>query len=88
MSVKHVGVRELRGNLAERLKGSEPIVIEHHGQVVGIYMPIQSVDREKVAKALDRFHAVVERVLRESDITREELTDAFMVERADDASDD
>ncbi len=88
MSVKHVGVRELRGNLAERLKGSEPIVIERHGQVVGIYMPIQSVDREKVAKALDRFHAVVERVLRESDITREELTDAFMVERADDASDD
>jgi len=70
------------------LKGSEPIVIERHGQVVGIYMPIQSVDREKVAKALDRFHAVVERVLRESDITREELTDAFMVERADDASDD
>ncbi len=88
MSVKHVGVRELRGNLAEKLKGSEPIVIERHGQVVGIYMPIQPMDREKVAKALDRFHAVVERVLRESDITREELTDAFMVERADDASDD
>ncbi|MDQ2787567.1 MAG: hypothetical protein M3Y58_21480 [Chloroflexota bacterium] len=88
MSAKHVGVRELRGDLAEKLKGSEPIVIERHGQVLGIYLPIQPVDREKVGKALDRFHAAIERVLHESDITREELAEAFMVERADDASDD
>jgi len=88
MSVKHVGVRELRGDLAEKLKGSEPIVIERHGQVLGIYLPVQPVDREKVAKALDRFHAAIERVLRESDITREELAEAFMVEQVTDASDD
>ena len=47
MSVKHVGVRELRGDLAEKLKGSEPIVIERHGQVLGIYVPVQPVDRAK-----------------------------------------
>ena len=88
MSVKHVGVRELRSGLAEKLKGSEPIVIERHGQVLGIYVPVQQVDRAKVAKALDRFHAAIERVLRESDITREELAEAFMVERETDVSDD
>jgi hypothetical protein len=88
MSIKHVGVRELRGDLAEKLKGSEPIVIERHGQVLGIYLPVQPVDREKVGKALDRFHTAIARLLRESDITREELAEAFMIERADDAPDD
>jgi len=42
----------------------------------------------KVAKALDRFHAAMERVLRERDLTCEELAEALMVERAADASDD
>jgi hypothetical protein len=88
MSVKHVGVRELRADLAEQLKGSEPIVIERHGQVLGIYVPVQQVDRAKVAEALDQFHAAIERLLRESDITREELAEAFMVERHADESDD
>jgi len=88
MSVKHVGVRELRGDLAEKLKGSEPIIIERHGQVLGIYLPVQPVDRAKAAEALEQFHAVIERILRESDITREELADAFMFERTDDESDD
>ncbi len=88
MSVKHVGVRELRGDLAEKLKGSEPIVIERHGQVLGIYVPVQQVDRAKAAEALEQFHATIERILRESDITREELADAFMFERTEDESDD
>ncbi|MGI8855822.1 MAG: prevent-host-death protein [Thermomicrobiales bacterium] len=88
MSVKHVGVRELRGDLAEQLKGSEPIVIERHGQVLGIYVPVQPIDRVKAAEALDQFHAAIERLLRESDITREELAEAFMFERDTDESDD
>ncbi len=88
MSVKHVGVRELRGDLAEKLKGSEPIIIERHGQVLGIYVPVQQVDRAKVAEALEQFHAIIERVLRESDITREELVDTFMFERTEDESND
>jgi hypothetical protein len=88
MNVKHVGVRELRGDLAEKLKGSEPIVIERHGQVLGIYVPVQQVDRAKVAEALEQFHEAVERLLRESDITREELAEAFMFEREADESDD
>lgn len=88
MSVKHVGVRELRGDLAGKLKGSEPIIIERHGQVLGIHLPVQPVDREKAAEALEQFHAVIERILRESDITREELADAFMFERTEDESDD
>ncbi len=73
MSDKHVGVCELRGDLAEKLKGSEPIVIERHGQVLGIYLPIQQVDRAKAKEALEQFHALIDRILRESDITREEL---------------
>jgi alpha-D-ribose 1-methylphosphonate 5-triphosphate synthase subunit PhnI len=88
MSVKHVGVRELRGDLAEKLKGSEPIIIERHGQVLGIYVPVQQVDRAKVAEVLDQFHAAIERLLRESSITREELAAAFMVERDEDEPND
>ncbi|MDQ6601169.1 MAG: prevent-host-death protein [Chloroflexota bacterium] len=83
MSVKHVGVRELRGDLAEKLKGSEPIVIERHGQVLGIYVPVQQVDRAKAAEALEQFHALIDRIVRETDITREELAEAFMAERDD-----
>ena len=88
MALKHVGVRELRSDLSEHLKGSKPIVIERHGKVLGIYLPVEEVDREKVAAALDEFHAAIERVLQESDITREELAEAFMAERDPDASDD
>ncbi len=83
MNVKHVGVRELRGDLAEKLKGSESIVIERHGQVLGIYTPVQPVDREKVAEALDRFHEALEAALRESGMTREELADALDLTRKD-----
>jgi antitoxin (DNA-binding transcriptional repressor) of toxin-antitoxin stability system len=88
MSVKHVGVRELRADLAEKLKGSEPIVIERHGQVLGIYVPVQRIDRAKAAEALEQFHAVIDRIVRESDITREELAEAFMAERDEDEPDD
>ncbi len=73
MSVKHVGVRELRGDLAEKLKGSEPIVIERHGQVLGIYLPVQPLDREKLEAAYNEFQAALEEVLRQTGMTREEL---------------
>jgi hypothetical protein len=77
MTVKHVGVRELRSDLAEKLKGSEPIVIERHGQVLGIYIPVQQVDRAKVEEAFNEFQVAVEELLRESGMTREELADAL-----------
>lgn len=73
MSVKHVGVRELRADLAEQLKGSEPIVIERHGQVLGIYLPVQPIDREKVEVAYNEFQTALEEVLRQTGMTREEL---------------
>jgi antitoxin (DNA-binding transcriptional repressor) of toxin-antitoxin stability system len=73
MSVKHVGVRELRADLAEKLKGSEPIVIERHGQVLGIYVPVQPVDREKTEAAFNEFQSVLEEVLRQTGMTREEF---------------
>lgn len=88
MSIKHVGVRELRGDLAEKLKGSEPIIIERHGQVLGIYLPIQPVDREKVEAAFNDFQAAVEEVMRQTGIIREELAEAFMTERDEDVLDD
>ena len=77
MSVKHVGVRELRGDLAETLKGNDPIIVERHGQVVGIYMPVQTADREKVTDAIKRFNAAVEEVLRQTRMTRNELADSL-----------
>ncbi|HEY7908065.1 MAG TPA: hypothetical protein VIC60_04290 [Thermomicrobiales bacterium] len=83
MSVKHVGVRELRGDLAEKLKGSEPIVIERHGQVLGIYVPVQPVDRTKAEAAFNEFHEALEDVLRESGMTREELAEALDLTRKD-----
>ena len=81
MSVKHVGVRELRGDLAEKLKGSEPIIIERHGQVLGIYLPVQPVDREKVEAAFNDFQAALEEVLRQTGMTREELADELDLTR-------
>ena len=77
MTVKHVGVRELRGDLAEHLQGSKPIVIERHGKVLGIYLPVEEVDREKVAAAFNEFQSAVEEVLRQTGMTRDELADAL-----------
>lgn len=78
MAVKRVGVRELRKDLAEHLQGDDAIVIERHGQILGVYAP---VDREKVAAALQDFHAAVEAILRDTGMTRDELADALVVER-------
>jgi hypothetical protein len=43
-AVKHVGVRELREELAGNLQGNTPIVIERHGKVsVFIYRCRRSI---------------------------------------------
>jgi ActR/RegA family two-component response regulator len=83
MAVKHVGVRELRNDLAEHLQGSKPIVIERHGKVLGLYLPVQEVDWEKVEQAFNEFQSAVEEVLRQTGMTRDELADALTVEQID-----
>jgi hypothetical protein len=83
MSVKHVGVRELRNDLAEHLKASKPIVIERHGKVLGLHLPVQEVDSEKVEQVFTEFQSAVEEVLRQTGMTRDELADALTSEQID-----
>jgi hypothetical protein len=80
-AVKHVGVRELRKELAENLQGNRPIVIERHGKVIGLYLPVQEIDRKQVAAALEDFQVAVEDALRQSGMTREEFADALNLTR-------
>jgi hypothetical protein len=49
---------------------------------------VQQIDRAKAAEALEQFHILIDRIVRETDITREELAEAFMAERDEDAPDD
>jgi hypothetical protein len=88
MAVKHVGVRELRNDLAENLQGNETIVTKRHGKVIGLYLPVQEIDREKVAAALEEFQAAVNAALEQSGMTREEFANALDLTRPDDEAHD
>ena len=70
--MKSVGVREFRDHATTYLSGRDPIAINKHGRVIGYYVPVKR-DQEAVNKAVDRWHASVERLLDEIGMTDDEL---------------
>ncbi len=77
MALKEVGVRELREDLAEHLQATKPIIVKRHGKVVGLYLPVQEVDRENMEAAFNAVQDSIEEMLRQTGMTRGELADAL-----------
>ena len=67
--MKRVAVREVRDHATRYLGGDaalvdEALVVERHGQAVGLYIPTGTSQQESFAQALDRLQRTVERVIR------------------------
>jgi len=43
-----LGIREFRERLTELAHGDEPVVVTHHGKVLGRYVPARSKSAEKI----------------------------------------
>ena len=75
--MKRVGVREFRDHATRYLAGSEVLAVERHGQTIGFYVPTGASREENLAQALDRLEQMVQRVLAETGMTEDELSDLF-----------
>ncbi len=84
--MRHVGVREFRDKATAYLSGNEVLTVEKHGQPIGYYIPAPKVNPEETQEALARFNAAVKRLLNESGMTQEELSDFLDLTKPFDAS--
>src|SRR5437764_10821918 len=75
--VKRVGVREFRDHATQYLAGDEVLAIERHGQPIGFYIPTGARRQESFAQALERLEQTVQRVLAETGMSEEELSNLF-----------
>lgn len=77
--MKSVGVRDFRDHATKYLSGVEPLAVERHGRVIGLYFPVRA-DKDEARRALDRIDATVEELLARTGMTPEELAKAFETE--------
>jgi hypothetical protein len=79
--LKSVGVREFRDHATTYLSGSDPVAVSKHGQVIGFYIPVER-DREQVQRAIAKLGTTIDRILEESGMTEEELSQLFDLRRS------
>jgi hypothetical protein len=72
--MKNVGVREFRDHATSYLSGQEPVAVNKHGQVIGVYIPVKR-DQERIERALDRLGETVEAILEQTGMTEDELVE-------------
>lgn len=73
--MRHVGVREFRDKATAYLSGNEIVTVEKHGKPIGYYIPAPRASEEERQAALTQFNAAVQRFLKESGLTEDELAD-------------
>jgi PHD/YefM family antitoxin component YafN of YafNO toxin-antitoxin module len=76
-TLKTIGVREFREDLAEYLHSKEPVAVTKHGRTVGIFIP---TDEKRVEVALEEFKEAVSKVdelLERYQISEEEVMEEF-----------
>jgi hypothetical protein len=78
MMVKRVGVREFKDHANAFINAAEPLVIERHGQAVGVFLPIPRVDKAAAAEAADRLAETVTAIRTKLGMTEDEFIAAFL----------
>lgn len=79
--MKSIGVREFRDHATTYLSGSDPVAVSKHGQVIGFYIPLER-DEGEAQRAVARLGETVERVLKETGMSEEELAGLLDPRRA------
>lgn len=78
--MKNVGVREFRDHATAYLSGDEPLAVNKHGRVIGLYFPVKR-DPERARRSLDRLGETVQAILDETGMTEDELAGFFDLRR-------
>lgn len=86
--MKSIGVREFRDRATTYLKESEPVAVKRHGRLIGFYIPVEpkreASEVTELRTGLERLETVVTQILRENDLTEDDLADAFDLSKRDD----
>jgi antitoxin (DNA-binding transcriptional repressor) of toxin-antitoxin stability system len=72
-----VGVREFRERLAAFLGSDVPVMVTHHGETVGVYIPVAKRPRTPDVGDLKAAADRLAEQLREMGVTEEELVESF-----------
>ncbi len=75
--MKRVGVREFRDHATRYLSGDEVIAVERHGQPIGLYIPTATGRTPQAREAIEQLDATVRRIMAETGLTEEQLSDLF-----------
>lgn len=75
--MKHIGVREFKDHANGLINANEPLVIERHGQPVGVYLPLPRVDKAAAAEAAARLDATLAAIRERLGLSEDELVAAF-----------
>lgn len=68
-----MGVREYRQELSKVVYAEKPVVIERHGEAVGLYIPIKRRNRERQEALLKELNDALAAMRESSGLTEEEL---------------
>ena len=74
--MKQVAVKEFTRSL-DYLTGSEPLAIEHNGEVVGFYYPKKRTKQEENQRLFEQIDQILDRMAQQSGMTKDELIDAL-----------
>lgn len=88
--MKQVAVSELQEKATDYLTGSEPLAIEHNGEVVGYYYPKKRTKHEELERDLERLDQLVKQIRAKNGMTEDEFADLFDLSKPfpyDDAGD-
>lgn len=68
-----MGVRQYRQDIPRVIREGQPIVIERHGQPVGLYIPIKQRNHDKEARLMQELADSLKELWEASGLSEEEL---------------
>lgn len=71
--VTRMGVREYRQNIPQVIRAGKPIIVERHGQPVGIYTPLKQRDPERTKQLSEQLQQSLLKVQAEMGLSEEEF---------------
>jgi PHD/YefM family antitoxin component YafN of YafNO toxin-antitoxin module len=79
--MRHVGVREFKDHANALINAAEPLVIERHGQPVGVYLPLPKADKAAAAEAAARLDQTVTAIRERLGMSEDEFVALFLDDR-------
>ena len=77
-TMKRIGVRDFRDHATQYLAGDEVLAVERHGEPIGFYIPTGR-SKESLTEALSRLGDTVRRVLADTGLSEDELSQLYDV---------